>query len=101
MAAGRRPGTLDGWCQGIVIDRGTTALCVTPAPGTVAPSVATWSLGERLSAVIRRAASQVPGQAGQKLLAMISPSALAAMVAVLAAWAASHAVGVGEVRTCC
>ena len=96
MAAGRRPGTLDGWCQGTVIDTGTMALCVTSAPGTVAPSVAAWSLSERLAAVIRRAASRVPGEAGRKLLAMISPPALAAMVAVLAAWAASHAVGIGE-----
>ena len=97
MAEGRRPGILDGWCQGTVIDTGTMALCLTPAPGTVAPNVAIWSLSERLVAVIRRAASRVPGEAGQKLLAMISPAALAATFAVLAAWAASHAVGVGEV----
>lgn len=43
MTAGRRPGTLDGWCQGTVVDAGTMALCVSPAPGTVVPSIATWT----------------------------------------------------------
>jgi hypothetical protein len=96
MAEGRLPGVQDGWCRGTVIDGGTLALCVTPAPGSSVRGVATWTIAERLAEVIRRAAARLPGEAGDKLLALVSPMALASMALVLGAWAASHAVGIGE-----
>jgi hypothetical protein len=78
-----------------VIDTGTLALCATPTPGTVKTSVENWSITEKLAYVLDRAARRLPGDAGSKLAALAAPETLAVVAAVLVAWAASHALGVG------
>lgn len=61
------------------------------------PDVARMPLTERLGVVLRRAAALLPGDAGGRLAQLASPEALAIMAGVLAVWAASHFVGVGEI----
>ena len=61
------------------------------------PDVARMSLTDRLEVVVRRAAALVPGDAGRRLAELVSPEALAIMAGVVAVWAASHFVGVGEI----
>jgi hypothetical protein len=72
-------------------------LAASPLPGPViASNVARLGASEKLAEAIRRAARSVPGEAGAKLQALLSPETLAILAAVLAVWVGSHAVGVGE-----
>jgi RHS repeat-associated protein len=60
-------------------------------------SVRGWTLRQKLAYVLTYAAELYPGEVGNALLAMVSPAAIATTTLVFAAWAASHAVGVGFV----
>jgi hypothetical protein len=60
-------------------------------------NVSSMSMQDRLAVVIRRAGALLPGDAGRRLTALLSPTALAIMVTVVGLWAASHSVGVGEI----
>lgn len=59
--------------------------------------IAKWSNFDKLGAVIRRAAILLPENVGKELLALLDPTALAIVVAVVVVWAASHFVGIGEI----
>ncbi len=58
--------------------------------------VANWSTTEKLVAALTFASQEVGGEAGAKLLGLLSPSALVVIGATLTISAASHAFGVGE-----
>ena len=60
-------------------------------------NVAAMGLEERLKIVITKAAPMLPGEAGQRLLALVSPKALAVLAAVVGIWAGAHFFGVGEI----
>lgn len=51
----------------------------------------------RLGVVLRRAAALLPGEVGKRLLALLSPEAIAIMAAVVVLWAGSHFFGAGEI----
>jgi hypothetical protein len=55
------------------------------------------TLQERLAATLRRTLPKVAPEARAQLEALIDPQSLAIMAAVLTAWVASHAFGIGEV----
>lgn len=59
--------------------------------------VAHQTLTTRLEVVLKRAAALLPGDAGKRLLAMLTPAALATMAGVTAIWAGLHFFGVGEI----
>ena len=52
---------------------------------------------QKLTEAVIRAAIALPGETGEKLRALITPSYLASTVVVLGIYGASHAVGVGQV----
>lgn len=54
------------------------------------------SLPQRLEIVFRKVAALLPQDVGQRLLAAMTPEALATVGAVVALWAVSHFVGVGQ-----
>lgn len=60
-------------------------------------NVSTMTLEARLGVVFRKAAELLPGDLGRHLRALVSPEALPVMAAVIAIWAASHFIGVGEI----
>jgi hypothetical protein len=64
---------------------------------TASPDVRVMAREEKLKQVFLRAAKLLPGEAGQALLAVVSPGALATMVGVLVVWAGAHFFGVGEI----
>jgi hypothetical protein len=51
---------------------------------------------DRIAESVRRAAHHLPGEAGGRFMALLSPATLADIGAVLLVWAGSHAFGVGE-----
>ena len=60
-------------------------------------NVAALTLEQKLEEVVHRAARLLPGDAGRRLLAFVSPESLATMAAVVVIWAGSHFFGVGEI----
>lgn len=54
-------------------------------------------LDERLGIVLRKAAALLPGEMGQRVTALLSPRAIAIMATVVALWAGSHFIGIGEI----
>ncbi len=59
-------------------------------------NVQAMTMRDRLAVVIRKACALLPGDAGRRLAALLSPTALAVMATVVTLWAASHFIGVGE-----
>lgn len=53
----------------------------------------------RLQLVISKAASLLPSDVGQQLLAMVAPSALATMAGVVIVWAGAHFFGLVKLLT--
>jgi hypothetical protein len=60
-------------------------------------AIAQWPSEDKLKAVLVRAAKLLPAEAGNALLALVTPAALATMASVLAIWAGSHFLGAGLV----
>ena len=60
------------------------------------PQLARMTFDRRIAATLERVPNHLTGPAKQEFLALIEPQALAITAGVLAIWAASHAVGVGE-----
>ncbi len=60
-----------------------------------AVAIAQWTNEEKIKAVVVRAARLLPAEAGNALLALVTPAALATMVGVLTLWAGSHFLGAG------
>lgn len=54
-------------------------------------------MASRLEVVVGKAAHILPGDVGHRLLALLSPKALATMASVVIIWAGLHFVGVGEI----
>jgi hypothetical protein len=59
--------------------------------------VGQWSLEKRLGETLQRTLPKLGPEARAQLQGMINPTALAIMAAVLIAWVASHAFGLGEI----
>lgn len=94
-----RPATVLGARPSASIDDGTLA----PNKGAASKVVGTGlgplsglSQSQRLLEVLKRAIRMLPGETGDKLSALLSPTTLIVVAASLAVWAASHAFGVGE-----
>jgi hypothetical protein len=65
-------------------------------PGAVNDSpVAALSLDRRFAIVLNRTALYLPGQVRDEFAQMVNPDSLKFIAAVLAGWAASHAIGIG------
>jgi len=82
----------------------TTSPPGSPWPATAPASpleattpVAWWSATAKVEESIRRSLPLLPGDVRREVQALLTPEALATMAAILALWAASHFVGVGEV----
>jgi len=54
-------------------------------------------LQSKLQVVLTKAASLLPSEVGEQLLAMIAPQALATMASVVVIWAGTHFFGIGEI----
>lgn len=54
-------------------------------------------LQARLKIVLTKAASLLPADVGQQLLALITPQALATMAGIVVLWAGAHFFGIGEI----
>jgi hypothetical protein len=59
--------------------------------------VSEMSAEEKLGEVIKRAALLLPANIGKELLALLDPTTLAIVAAVVVAWAVSHFFGIGEI----
>ena len=57
--------------------------------------VANLTTVEKLVEAVNRAARHLPGEVAEDLKAILSPTAIASMAAIFAAYAASHAAGIG------
>lgn len=55
------------------------------------------STESKFESIFKKAAALLPAEAGDQLLAFITPAALTTLVIILVAWAGSHFFGVGEV----
>ncbi|WP_234455752.1 hypothetical protein [Kosakonia sp. LAM2021] len=54
-------------------------------------------LQAKLKIVLTKAASLLPADVGQQLLALITPQALATMAGIVVLWAGAHFFGIGEI----
>lgn len=54
-------------------------------------------LPSKLRVVLTKAASLLPSDVGEQLLAMVTPQALATMAGVVVIWAGAHFFGIGEI----
>jgi hypothetical protein len=77
------------------VDLDTSVRTRSNVPGPT--SVVTLSLDAKLREVLIRAAARLPGEAGDQLLALVSPESIMIMAGTLLAWAGSHLFGVGEI----
>lgn len=59
--------------------------------------VASWPFEKRLEESIRRALPKLGPEVQSQIRKILTPEALAVVAAVLVAWIASHAFGVGEI----
>jgi hypothetical protein len=77
----------------------STSTATTPATTPVAQGkpVSEMSAAEKLGEAIRRSLPMLPDEVRDKVASLLSPESLATMGVITAAWAASHAFGVGEV----
>ncbi len=97
--ASTRPAGVLGQQASPGIHDGTLTLSKSPGPGVSGTGLGAFSglsSAQLLLEVLKRAMRMVPGQAGEKLMSLTSPTALAVLAGTLVVWAASHAVGVGE-----
>jgi hypothetical protein len=60
-------------------------------------TIANLSTEKKLERVLLKAATLLPGDAGEQLKAMVSPTSLAIMAGTLVVWAGAHFFGVGEI----
>lgn len=66
-------------------------------PPVPSSPVSTWSIEDKISAVIRRAVLLLPKDVGEELLALCSLSNIAIIAGVVAVWAVLHFFGIGEI----
>lgn len=84
--------------QNMTLAGGPTVVRSANATASAAASaVANWSLTEKFAEALRRTAPKLPGSMRREFEALLTPTSLAIMAGTLAAWAASHLIGVGEV----
>src|SRR4051812_10409187 len=60
-------------------------------------NVATLSTQDKIGESMRRSIPLLPAEAGQQVMAMLTPTALAVAAGTLIAWGVSHFFGVGEI----
>jgi hypothetical protein len=78
------------------VNDGTLNRAPTERPGPLV-GVERWGLEDRLLEAARRAADHLPAESREQFLSLFSPASVAITGGVLVFWAASHAVGAGEV----
>jgi len=79
------------------IDAGTMARTrmYRPGPSGIYQSVVGMPIEDRFRTVLTLTAPKLPGEVREEFMAMLTPMNIAIMVGVLAAWAGSHAIGIG------
>ena len=79
------------------VDDGTSVrnTSVRPGPTGRSPNIAGMSLEDRFTLVLHLTTPKLPGEIQEEFRNMLTPSNIAIMVVVLAAWAGSHYFGVG------
>lgn len=104
MAHGKVPGPLCQQRTPVQIHDGTLCLQPSPVPGSVGldrslsmTAISRMSAAEKLGAAIIRARQYLSPEVGDKLLALVTPEALAIIGATAILWAAGHWFGVSEV----
>lgn len=60
-------------------------------------SVADWDASRKVEAAVERAIEKLPAALAAQLRALLTPENVAALVIILGIWAASQAVGIGEI----
>jgi hypothetical protein len=99
MPERRTPGPLCQVQRPLDIDDGTLCRAAMPSPGPVrgeGGSVASWDARSKLLEAARRTTAHLPIEMRDQFAALFSPTNITVTAGVLGAWAASHAVGVGE-----
>ena len=94
----RIPGSLGTTSWGICrIDGGTTIIAnsARPGPTGLEVSVDGMPLEQRFTEMLYMTGPKLPGEVQEEFANMLTPTNLAIMVGVLAAWAGSHYVGIG------
>ncbi len=86
------------------MDDGTLCRAPSPLPGPLGgafvqqeENVAGWDLEKKLVESAKRAGPKLPAEMRDQFMSLFTPTSIGITGAVLVAWAASHAFGVGEV----
>lgn len=94
----RVPGSLGSMSWDVCrVDGGTTMLTNTARPGPTGLEVSVdgMPLEQRFSEMLYMTGPKLPGEIQEEFMNMLTPTNLAIMVGVLAAWAGSHYIGIG------
>src|ERR1700722_8460977 len=80
------------------IQDGTLTRQVSPTPGPVGgdDGIASWSVKHKLMSAAQRTTNKLPVEMREEFAALFTKEYAIITGSVLAAWAASHAIGVGE-----
>ncbi|MBI1833061.1 MAG: hypothetical protein HYR84_16600 [Planctomycetes bacterium] len=100
MPAGSVPGPTDPTRSKSRVDDGTMCIAASPTPqplGAPMDAVTTWDLKRKLLEAARRVTSKLPAEMRDQFASLFNAQNLAITGGVLAAWGASHLIGVGEV----
>ncbi|MCC9601776.1 hypothetical protein LOC67_14545 [Stieleria sp. JC731] len=95
----RNPGPI-GSGGTLTYDSGTQQCRFTPVPGVLGAAhtdVQAMPLEDRFANVLKRTVPKLPAEIQEEFAAMLSPSSLAIMIAVLVIWGGSHYFGIGFV----
>ena len=97
MPSFKPPGTLSQVSHPVAIRDGTSGQSAAPRPGLGGPDVAHWPLERKLIEAARRTTGKLPSEMRAQFAVLFAPESIAITGLVLAFWAGSHLVGVGEV----
>lgn len=102
MVCLRIPGSICASKDAYVLHDGTMCRQQSPQPGPLVQGtsnnrIGDWSDGEKLLEAARMATPHLPAEMQQQFAALFKPEALAITGVALAAWAASHYFGIGEI----
>jgi hypothetical protein len=100
MASHRVPGPACQHSRPVNVNDGTSCRMPSPTPGPLGLSydlVSSWRPDEKLVAAARRVIPKLPAEMRSQFASLFSGENLAITGGVLAAWGASHLIGVGEI----
>lgn len=85
--------------QFVLADQGTVGEADGSVMGTlqIATPVSEWDIASKIEAALERTIARLPLALANQLRALLTPENIATVAVILAVWAASHAIGAGEV----